>query len=171
MELGGAMQLSDYARQVVPFYVMQMMREAAALAPQAAASGQPMIYLNVGEPDFTAPPLVQQAGQRAIAQGRTHYTDSSGLPELRERISAWYAERFGVQVPARRIVVTSGASAALQLACLALLNAGDEVLMADPGYPCNLQFVRMTGETRRAPPLPMKNCAPSTACWRRAGRR
>ena len=106
------MQLSDYARQVVPFYVMQMMREAAALAPQAAASGQPMIYLNVGEPDFTAPPLVQQAGQRAIAQGRTHYTDSSGLPELRERISAWYAERFGVQVPARRIVVTSGASAA-----------------------------------------------------------
>ncbi len=152
------MQLSDYARQVVPFYVMQMMREAAALAPQAAASGQPMIYLNVGEPDFTAPPLVQQAGQRAIAQGRTHYTDSSGLPELRERISAWYAERFGVQVPARRIVVTSGASAALQLACLALLNAGDEVLMADPGYPCNRQFVRMAG----AQPLPL----PATAAAR-----
>ena len=117
-----------------------------------------MIYLNVGEPDFTAPPLVQQAGQRAIAQGRTHYTDSSGLPELRERISAWYAERFGVQVPARRIVVTSGASAALQLACLALLNAGDEVLMADPGYPCNRQFVRMAG----AQPLPL----PATAAAR-----
>ena len=58
------MQLSDYARQVVPFYVMQVVREAAALAPQAAASGQPMIYLNVGEPDFTAPPLVQEAGEK-----------------------------------------------------------------------------------------------------------
>lgn len=153
-----AMQLSDYARQVVPFYVMQVVREAAALAPQAAASGQPMIYLNVGEPDFTAPPLVQEAGERAIRDGRTHYTDSSGLPELRERISGWYAERFGVQVPARRIVVTSGASAALQLACLALLNAGDEVLMADPGYPCNRQFVRMTG----AQPVPL----PATAATR-----
>jgi aspartate/methionine/tyrosine aminotransferase len=64
-----------------------------------------------------------------------------GLPQLRERISAWYSSRFGVQVPASRIVVTAGASAALHLACLALIESGDEILMPDPSYPCNRHFV------------------------------
>ena len=90
---------------------------------------------------FSAPPLVQQAAERAIRGGRTQYTQAPGLPELRERISAWYASRFGVNVPARRIVVTAGASAALQLACLALIESGDEILMPDPSYPCNRHFV------------------------------
>ena len=71
----------------------------------------------------------------------SHYTPATGLPELRERISTWYQNHFGVQVPTSRIVVTAGASAALQLACLALINAGDEVLMPDPSYPCNRHFV------------------------------
>jgi aspartate/methionine/tyrosine aminotransferase len=100
-----------------------------------------MIFLNIGEPDFTAPPLVQEAAERAIRDGRTQYTDATGLHALRERISGWYAQRFGVDVPARRIVVTAGASAALQLACLALIEAGDEILMPDPSYPCNRHFV------------------------------
>ena len=100
-----------------------------------------MIFLNIGEPDFTAPPLVQEAAVKAIHDGLSHYTPATGLPELRERISAWYASRFGVSVPAARIVVTAGASAALQLACLALIEAGDEVLMPDPSYPCNRHFV------------------------------
>ena len=100
-----------------------------------------MIYLNIGEPDFTAPPLVQEAAQRAVRDGSTQYTSALGLGPLRERISDWYAQRFGVAIPASRIVVTAGASAALQLACLALLDAGDEVLMPDPSYPCNRHFV------------------------------
>jgi aspartate/methionine/tyrosine aminotransferase len=100
-----------------------------------------MIFLNIGEPDFTAPPLVQQAAARAIHDGATQYTPATGLDSLRERISGWYAERFRVQVPARRIVVTAGASAALQLACLALIDSGDEILMPDPSYPCNRHFV------------------------------
>jgi aspartate/methionine/tyrosine aminotransferase len=100
-----------------------------------------MIFLNIGEPDFTAPPLVQEAATKAIHDGLSHYTQATGLPELRERISAWYTSHFGVNVPSSRIVVTAGASAALQLACLALIEAGDEVLMPDPSYPCNRQFV------------------------------
>jgi aspartate/methionine/tyrosine aminotransferase len=100
-----------------------------------------MIFLNIGEPDFTAPPLVQEAAAKAIRDGLTQYTQATGLDTLRERISDWYAARFGVAVPARRIIVTAGASAALQLACLALIEAGDEILMPDPSYPCNRHFV------------------------------
>ncbi|GHC94393.1 aminotransferase [Pseudorhodoferax aquiterrae] len=135
------MRISRRAQAIEPFYVMEVAKEAAALAREVAGGSHPMVFLNIGEPDFTAPPLVQEAAARAVHDGRTQYTQATGLPELRERISAWYAERLGVQVPARRIVVTAGASAALQLACLALIEAGDEVLMPDPSYPCNRHFV------------------------------
>ncbi|HOB66658.1 pyridoxal phosphate-dependent aminotransferase [Ottowia sp.] len=135
------MRLSARAQRIEPFYVMEMAKSAAAIAREAAGSDKPMIYLNIGEPDFTAPPLVQEAAEKAIRDGRTQYTQATGLPALRERISDWYRQRFGLDVPARRIVVTAGASAALQLACLALVDAGDEVLMPDPSYPCNRQFV------------------------------
>nr|WP_145551402.1 pyridoxal phosphate-dependent aminotransferase [Variovorax boronicumulans] len=135
------MRISRRAQAIEPFYVMEVAKEAAALAREVAGGSRPMVFLNIGEPDFTAPPLVQEAAARAVHDGRTQYTQATGLPELRERISAWYAERLGVQVPARRIVVTAGASAALQLACLALIDAGDEVLMPDPSYPCNRHFV------------------------------
>jgi aspartate/methionine/tyrosine aminotransferase len=134
-------RISRRAERIEPFYVMEVAKAAAQLAREVARSDQPMIFLNIGEPDFTAPPLVQEAGERAIRAGRTQYTDATGLPALRERISGWYTEHFGVNVPARRIVVTAGASAALQLACLALIDAGDEILMPDPSYPCNRQFV------------------------------
>lgn len=120
---------------------MEVAKAASALAQQVADSATPMIFLNIGEPDFTAPPLVQQAASRAIEQGNTQYTAATGLPLLRERISDWYASRFNAQVAPERIVITAGASAALQLACLALVEAGDEVLMPDPSYPCNRHFV------------------------------
>lgn len=135
------MRISRRAERIEPFYVMEVAKAASQLAREVAASARPMIFLNIGEPDFTAPPLVQEAAERAIRDGRTQYTDATGLPALRERISGWYAERFAVDVPARRIVVTAGASAALQLACLALVEAGDEILMPDPSYPCNRHFV------------------------------
>jgi aspartate/methionine/tyrosine aminotransferase len=135
------MKISSRAERIEPFYVMEVAKAASAMAREVAHSSAPMIFLNIGEPDFTAPPLVQEAAARAIHNGATQYTQATGLEALRERISGWYASRFGVAVPARRIVVTAGASAALQLACLALIDAGDEILMPDPSYPCNRHFV------------------------------
>ena len=135
------MKFSTRAARIEPFYVMEVAKAAQAQARALEGTRSPMIFLNIGEPDFTAPPLVQEAAVRAIHAGSTQYTPALGLDALRERISGWYQERFGVSVPARRIVVTAGASAALQLACLALIDAGDEVLMPDPSYPCNRHFV------------------------------
>jgi aspartate/methionine/tyrosine aminotransferase len=135
------MQISQRANNISPFYVMEVAKAASALGAQVAHTDAPMVFLNIGEPDFTAPPLVQEAAARAIHNGHSQYTQALGLPQLRERISAWYASRFGVQVPASRIVLTAGASAALHLACLALIEAGDEILMPDPSYPCNRHFV------------------------------
>ena len=135
------MKFSTRAERIEPFYVMEVAKAAQALAREVAGTREPMIFLNIGEPDFTAPPLVQEAAARAVHNGATQYTNALGLDALRERISGWYQSRFGVNVPARRIVVTAGASAALQLACLALIESGDEILMPDPSYPCNRHFV------------------------------
>ena len=139
------MKLARRLDHIEPFYVMECAKAAAMIAASPACDptrgGERMLFLNIGEPDFTAPPLVQEAAERAIRAGRTQYTDATGLPALREALSGWYAQRFGLDIPARRIVITAGASAALQLACLALFEAGDEVLMPDPSYPCNRHFV------------------------------
>jgi aspartate/methionine/tyrosine aminotransferase len=143
------MRISQRAQRIEPFYVMEVGKAAAELAAQVQHTDRPMIFTNIGEPDFSAPPLVQEAAHQAIRDGATQYTQATGLGELRERISAWYASRFGVQVPARRIVLTAGASAGLQLACLALIEAGDEVLMPDPSYPCNRHFVSAAEGTAR----------------------
>ncbi len=139
------MRLSQRLSQIEPFYVMECAKAAAELARSPLCDprhgGRPMIFLNIGEPDFTAPPQVQEAAQRAIRDGTTQYTDAIGLMALRERISGWYAQRFAIDIAPERIVVTAGASAALQLACLALIDPGDEVLLPDPSYPCNRHFV------------------------------
>ena len=135
------MRTSVRAERIEPFYVLEVAKTAARLAREVAAGDRPMIFLNIGEPDFTATPLVQEAALRAVRDGATQYTQATGLDSLRERISDWYLQRFGVAVPAGRIVITAGASAALQLACLALVEAGDEILMPDPSYPCNRHFV------------------------------
>lgn len=135
------MKISGRAQRIEPFYVMEVAKAASALAAEVANTESPMVFLNIGEPDFTAPPLVQEAACQAVRDGLTHYTQATGLLDLRERISDWYWQRFQVSVPASRIVITAGASAALQLACLALIESGDEILMPDPSYPCNRHFV------------------------------
>ena len=135
------MRIARRAQRIEPFYVMEVAKAAASLANQVAQTAQPMIFLNIGEPDFTAPPLVQQAAARAIHDGNTQYTQATGLQSLRERISHWYTTRFQADVAPSRIIITAGASAALQLACLALIEAGDDILMPDPSYPCNRHFV------------------------------
>jgi aspartate/methionine/tyrosine aminotransferase len=141
---------------IEPFYVMECAKAADQIARSPAcdpaAGGERMIYLNIGEPDFTAAPAVVRAAERCLAGGRTQYTHATGLPALRERISAWYGTRFGVVVDPARIVVTAGASAALQLASLTLFEPGDEVLMPDPSYPCNRHFVSAVGATPRLLP-------------------
>ncbi len=135
------MRISARAERIEPFYVMEVAKAAAEIARAAAKSDMPMVFLNIGEPDFTAAPLAAEAAEKAIRRGATQYTQATGLPALREQISAWYQSRFGVQIDAGRIVVTAGASAALQLACLALIDRGDQILMPDPSYPCNRHFV------------------------------
>ena len=124
---------------IAPFHVMALLARAKALE----ATGRSIIHLEIGEPDFsTAAPIIA-AGQRALGEGRTRYTAAAGLPELRQAISNHYRDRYGVEVPARRILITPGASGALQLATAVRINPGDRVLLADPGYPCNRHFVRL----------------------------
>jgi aspartate/methionine/tyrosine aminotransferase len=133
---------------IEPFYVMEVVKEAAELA----ATGRSVIHLSIGEPDFTAPEPVRRAACAAIERGETQYTGALGLEPLRERIADWYATRFGCQVDRQRIVVTAGASAALLLACAALLERDAEVLMPDPSYPCNRHFATAFGGRARLVP-------------------
>ena len=150
------MKLASRLEAIDPFYVMEMAKAARALAdgpdgdPQRG--GEPMIYLNIGEPDFTAAPGVVEAASACLQAGRTQYTPSTGLPALRQAISRWYQQRWHLEVAPERIVVTAGASAALQLITLALVDAGDEVLMPDPCYPCNRHFVAAAGGLARLIP-------------------
>ena len=143
------MRLAQRLDHIEPFYVMECAKAAQAMASgplcDPLQGGRSMIFLNIGEPDFTAPPLVLEAAQKALRGGHTQYTPATGLPALRERIAAWYQNRFAIAVDPECIVVTAGASAALQLACLALINPGDEVLLPDPSYPCNRHFVAACG--------------------------
>lgn len=126
-------------RDIQPFHVMALLAEAR----KREAAGQDIIHMEVGEPDFPTPQPIVEAGIRALQAGHTKYTAARGLPQLREAIAGYYASRFGVHLAPERILVTPGASGALQLVLGALLNPGDEVLMTDPGYPCNRHFVRL----------------------------
>ena len=153
------MKLAARAQAIEPFYVMEVAKQARALeaqwareADETGAAAPRMIYLNIGEPDFSAPPAVQAAATAAMTSGRTQYTPALGVPELREAISRWYAQRFGVQVPASRIAITAGATAALQLACMAFVDAGQELLMPDPSYPCNRHILTSLGAHARLLP-------------------
>ncbi|XZG71174.1 pyridoxal phosphate-dependent aminotransferase [Chitinibacteraceae bacterium HSL-7] len=127
--------------QIEPFHVMRLLAEAKAMEAQ----GHDVIHLEVGEPDFATPPAIVKAGMAALAHGHTRYTAAAGLPQLREAIAGFYAERFGVHIDPRRIFITPGASGALQLVLSLLVDHGDEVLLTDPGYPCNRHLVTLLG--------------------------
>jgi aspartate/methionine/tyrosine aminotransferase len=148
-----ALRTAARLERIEPFYVMEFAKQASRIAASRecdpARGGEPMIFLNIGEPDFGAPDAALQAASRVIAQRALPYTQATGLPELRDAISRWYGERFRLDIPASRILVTAGASAALQLACLALFQAGDEVLLPDPSYPCNRHFVAAADASAR----------------------
>jgi len=125
--------------EIAPFQVMAILEQAQALAK----AGVDVIHLEVGEPDFTTPEPITQAAIAALNAGKTHYTPALGLPELRQQIADFYQSRYGVELAANRIAITPGASGALLLLMAARLEAGDELLLADPGYPCNRHFARV----------------------------
>ena len=123
--------------RIEPFHVMDILARARAMEKQ----GRSIIHMEIGEPDFPTAEGIVQAGIAALQAGHTHYTPALGLPELRQAIAANYIP--AAHPDAGRTVVTPGASGALQLVFATLINPGDQVLMADPGYPCNRHFVRL----------------------------
>lgn len=123
---------------IAPFHAMGIL----ARARQMEAQGRSIIHLEIGEPDFTTPRPIIEAGMAALNQGDLHYTPALGLPQLRSAIADFYAQHYGVQLSPQRVIVTPGASGALLLALGVLTDPGDSVLLADPGYPCNRHFAR-----------------------------
>jgi aspartate/methionine/tyrosine aminotransferase len=143
-----AARIARRMAEIEPFHVMALLARARELEGQ----GRSIIHMEIGEPDFPTPEPVRRAGIRALEKGELFYTPTPGLPELRRAIAGYYRSRYGVEVPASRIIVTTGSSAALMLACAVLVNPGDEVLLADPGYPANRHFVRaVEGRPRPIP--------------------
>ena len=139
-----AWRLASRNAHIDPFYVMEVGKAADALAAQPNNPSKPLIRLNIGEPAHGTAPAVRLAAAQALQHGDLAYTAALGLPELRQRIATWYRTHHGIEIAPERVVVTAGASAALQLACMALMGPGDEVLMPDPSYPCNRHFVHAT---------------------------
>src|SRR5687768_10676634 len=135
------MPLAQRVAAIAPFHVMELLARSRELE----AAGRSIVHMEIGEPDFPTAQPIRDAGMRAVATGSLFYTPALGLPALRGAISRYYRDRYRIDVPPSRIIVTAGASGALLLAVAALIDHGDEVLMADPGYPCNRNFVRMMG--------------------------
>lgn len=131
------LRLADRLQDIGPFYVMDILGRARALE----AAGRSIIHLEIGEPDFPTPRPIIEAGIHSLEAGHTHYTPALGMAELRQAIAQHYPEDRRPE--AGRVVVTPGASGALQLLFAALINPGDEVLMADPSYPCYRHFTRL----------------------------
>jgi aspartate/methionine/tyrosine aminotransferase len=144
-------RLASRLDHIAPFHVMEL----AKMANELERQGRSIIHMGIGEPDFTAPAPVIEAATRAMADGKLQYTAATGLPALRLAIASHYRQVYGLDVAPERIIVTAGASAALLLACAALVEPGAEVLMPDPSYPCNRHFVAaFEGRARMIPSGP-----------------
>jgi aspartate/methionine/tyrosine aminotransferase len=120
---------------------MDVMERAHVLEKQ----GKSIIHLEIGEPDFDTPQCIREAGIRAIREGKTHYTHSLGIPELREAICYRYRDLYGVNVSPDQVVVTSGTSPAMVLLFSALLEYGDEIIVSNPYYPCYPNIINYVG--------------------------
>jgi len=133
------MQIASRMEMITPFYVMELLRRAKQLETE----GRDIIHMEIGEPDFATPEPITNAGLAYIKAGQVKYTPAAGLPELRQKIADFYRQRYQVTVPIERIFITPGASGAFLLALGVSLNPGDEVLLSDPCYPCNQNFIRL----------------------------
>jgi aspartate/methionine/tyrosine aminotransferase len=153
------------ADEIEPFEVMDVLSRAHALE----AAGRHVVHMEIGEPDFTAPAPVVEAGIRAIRDGLTAYTATLGLPALREAIAAHYQTRFSKKIPPERIAITSGASGGLLTAAALYVDAGDEILVPDPGYPGYRHFVRaFEGVAKTLPVSAQTNFQPTLEMVRAA---
>ncbi|MCL6473080.1 MAG: pyridoxal phosphate-dependent aminotransferase [Firmicutes bacterium] len=126
------------ALDMPPFIVMEILEKAQELERQ----GKNVIHMEIGEPDFPTPKVIKDAGCEAILTGKTTYTHSMGLLELREAIADHYHEQYGVELSPEQIIVTSGTSPAMLLVFSALLNPSQKVILSNPGYACYPNFVR-----------------------------
>jgi aspartate/methionine/tyrosine aminotransferase len=133
--------ISEKAKNISPFIVMEVLERASVLEKE----GKNIIHLEVGEPDFDVPKCVLEASEIALKQSRTHYTHSLGDPELRQEISNMYLKNYGVTISPGQIIVTSGTSPAILMVLQALCNAGDEIILSDPGYACYPNFISLAG--------------------------
>ena len=133
--------MSKRAEEVKPFLAMELMERAKELE----ASGRDIIYLCLGEPDFDTPAAILDASKKALDEGATSYTHSLGLLELRQEICRYYDLHYGVKIIPEQIIVSSGTSPLMLLLFSALLEAGDEMILTDPGYACYPSFVRFSG--------------------------
>ena len=133
------LRLAARMREIEPFHVMEIGRRAEALE----RAGRHIVHMEIGQPDFPAPPQVIEAAVTALRAEPLGYTAALGTPALREAIARFYADRYRIDIAPERIAVTSGASGAFLIAMGALVDPGDEWLMPDPCYPCNRHFVRM----------------------------
>jgi aspartate/methionine/tyrosine aminotransferase len=134
-------KISERARQISPFMVMEVLEKAHELE----SMGRHIIHLEIGEPDFATPECIREGAIRAIRDGLTHYTHSLGIIELREFICEHYLKKYGVEVSPDQILITSGTSPALFMIFSVLLERGDEVIISDPHYSCYPNFVKFSG--------------------------
>lgn len=141
MKLGMSKHISRKLDKISPFYVMELLEEARRME----ADGTDIVHMEIGEPDFSTPQRIKEAALRAIRDNRTFYTESLGLPQLREKIAESYYLEQGVTVSPKRVVITSGTSGAFSLLSAALLGRSRSLVIADPGYPCYRNFGLLAG--------------------------
>ena len=125
-------------QEIEPFLAVEVFQRAQALERE----GADVIHLEFGEPDFDTPPVIREAAEKALKDGRTRYAHPLGILPLREAIAEHYRARYGVLVSPDQILVTAGSSPALLMLFSALLDPGDEVILSDPYYACYPKFVK-----------------------------
>ncbi len=134
---------------IKPFHVMDILERCK----QMEAHGRDVVHMEIGEPDFPSPEPIVRAGISALQKNQTHYTGALGLRELRQRISEFYRRRLRVDVEPEQIVVTPGASGALQLIYAHMLQQKNTIMVSDPGYPCNRNLAAVFGGDVLAVPV------------------
>jgi len=135
------MTVAARARYFRSFIVMDVLERAKSLEGE----GRNIIHLEIGEPDFDTPECIKEAGIKAIKEGKTHYTHSLGIPELREAICHHYLERYGVRINPDQVIVTSGTSPAMLLIFSSLVEQGNEIIISNPYYPCYPNIIEYVG--------------------------
>ena len=157
--------LATRMEAIQAFHVMEILARAKQLETQ----GRSICHLEVGEPDFATPQPIIEAGLKALQAGHTKYTPACGIPQLREKIAQWYQDQFHMTIKPERVIVTPGASGALQLALGVLVNPNSEIILTDPGYPCNRHFVHLfEGKAINLPVDASTNYQPSLSAVQQA---